>query len=213
MRVSPITHFLFLEGGFQDVLKYKIAKCTFVKFALAGTCKRFRAQFYDKDMAHILYFLGCEQKFLTTFEDINLSKLAYVLFPFTCVPNLQSQFESPVFDKTKCLSKFLINVSCVPDLRPTNPYQKRSSFQAIFPNQICFAIGFGYFTINDFCIYFDSLETDEFQKCAFLEWKSKRDRFRLCHCCKDDYFFDYIWSVNLNGRNFNFQIQKKTKSK
>lgn len=205
--LTPSTQFLFLtQGGFQDVLKYKIAKCTFVKFALAGTCKRFREQFYDKDMTHILYYIGFEkQRFLTSAKDINVLKLAYILFPFTIIPNLQTAFEKPRFYNDPTL--LMIHVGDVPDLRKRSPYVKRNAWKSRVPNHLLFMFGCDP-DWREFWMDVVNLECDEFKKCEFLEKQCKRETFRLCQCCKDAEFFEYTWSVNQICGQIDYKIKK-----
>ena len=203
--LTPSTQFLFLtQGGFQDVLKYKIAKCTFVKFALAGTCKRFREQFYDKDMAHILYYIAFEQqRFLTSAKDINALKLAYILFPFTTISNLQTAFEKPRFYNNSTL--LMINVGDVPDLRKPCPYVLSYVWKSHVENHLLFM--FGCDDCRYFWMDFQSFYCDEFEKCAFLSRHLKPDTFRLCECCRDADFFEYNWWVDLGRRTFDFKIK------
>lgn len=188
------TPFLFLtQGGFQDVLKYKLASCFFVRHALAGTCKRFRLLFYDKDMAHILYYVASKgRSFLTSEYDLNMQKLLYVLFPFVCIPDLKEQLlVSPQFDEWS----IFINVSKVPFVQNTRNYSNQKAEREGY-----IAVGRTLKLDNpeapgEILLHCNNFLSDEFVKTLDYEKHLITRSYtscQFCECCSQFYFSWYF---------------------
>lgn len=202
--LTSSTPFLFLkQGGFQDILKYKLASCVLVKHALSTTCQRFRLQFYDNQTAHILYFLRHNgRKCLTNYDDLDILKLMYILFPFTHVPNLKQQMET-TFVKYK---RVTICVKDVPDIRPTNPYIARASMKK---DHIQCYLELDWSDAFALAWDFDRLNSEEVLKCTYLERKHPKRTFRICPCCCDANLFENNWYFDLARRVLVTEIKWK----
>ena len=198
--LSSSTPFLFLtQGGFQDILKYKLTACFFVRHALAGTCKHFRLQFYDKDMAHILYYVASKgRSFLTSEDELNMQKLLYVLFPFICIPNLKDQLL--VSPQTNSWSIFL-DVSVVPFIKNTRYYPKQAAERKEYIS-VGKTLQLNVPQAPDaILLHCNDFASNEFVKTLDYEKHStsrENTSCRFCECCSQ-YYFSWYWNIFARG--------------